>query len=68
MAAAGVPVHVLQRLLGHTSIKMTTRYVHVDQATLLSTVDTIRRALPIPGGSGHLAVTTQNADAQHALA
>lgn len=52
MAAAGVPVHVLQRLLGHTSIKMTTRYVHVDQSTLLSTVDIIRRALPISGSFG----------------
>ncbi len=49
MAAAGIPVHVLQRLLGHTTIKMTSRYVHVDQSTLTSTVDTIRRALPIPG-------------------
>jgi integrase len=53
MAAAGVPVHVLQRLLGHTTIKMTTRYVHVDQATLTSTVNTIRHALPIPGRFGH---------------
>jgi len=57
MAAAGIPVHVLQRLLGHTTIKMTTRYVHVDPATLLSTMDTIRRALPIETHYGTPAAT-----------
>jgi integrase len=59
MAAAGTPIHVLQRLLGHTTIKMTMRYVHVDAMTLANTVDIVSRALPIPerngtpAGTGH---------------
>jgi integrase len=57
MAAAGTPIHVLQRLLGHTTIKMTMRYVHVDAMTLASTVDIVSRALPIPERNGTPAVT-----------
>lgn len=52
MAAAGTPIHVLQRLLGHTTMKMTMRYVHVDPSTLADTVQTVRAALPIFYRSG----------------
>jgi len=57
LAAAGTPVHVLQRLLGHTTLKMTMRYVHVDPATLIATAATIRHALPIPDPNGTPVVT-----------
>jgi integrase len=48
MAAAGVPVPVLQQWMGHTSIKTTMRYVHVDEATALAFAPAIQRALPVP--------------------
>ena len=52
IATEGVPEHVLRRLLGHTTSKMTMRYVHVDPATLIATADTVRRALPVPERNG----------------
>jgi len=57
MAAVGTPLPVLQRLLGHTTIKMTMRYVHVDAATLAATVDAIARAFVSPSTFGHHVVT-----------
>ena len=57
MAAAGTPIHVLQRLLGHTTIKMTMRYVHVDAATLAMTVKIVSRAVCITPRAGRHLVT-----------
>ncbi len=61
MAAAGTPVHILQRLMGHTTIKMTMRYVHVDNETLASMAATVQRAIPIPNRDGHYSGTQPSA-------
>ncbi|MGO9582710.1 MAG: tyrosine-type recombinase/integrase [Acidimicrobiales bacterium] len=39
----GVDIHVVQRLMGHSSIKTTSRYLHLSDADLLAAVD---RAFP----------------------
>ncbi|MDD2786013.1 MAG: tyrosine-type recombinase/integrase [Patescibacteria group bacterium] len=39
LTAAGVPIRVVQELLGHTTILMTARYSHVSRSTLRSAVD-----------------------------
>lgn len=48
LGATGVAVHVLKELLGHSSIKMTLRYMHVERESVESTVALIRRAIPGP--------------------
>jgi hypothetical protein len=50
MAAIGVPLPTLQRMLGHTTIKMTMRYVHVDQFSIFAAGDIIERTLPLRFG------------------
>ncbi len=50
MANAGIPLPTLQRMLGHTTIKMTMRYVHVDPLSLVTAGSAIDRALPIRFG------------------
>jgi len=50
MASAGTPLPILQKLLGHTTIKMTMRYVHVDQASMAAAVDTVERIFASPDG------------------
>lgn len=57
MASHGVPLPVLQKLLGHTTLEMTMRYVHVDTATLASAVETITHAFLSPRTLGHQVVT-----------
>lgn len=47
-AAIGVSIPLLQKLMGHSSLKMTMRYVHVDPASIYSAVSAIERAMPVP--------------------
>lgn len=35
----GVDIHVVQRLLGHTNIATTTRYLHLSDTDLIAAVD-----------------------------
>lgn len=39
MADAGIPLHVLQRILGHKSIETTRGYLHPDTRHLASTAE-----------------------------
>ena len=39
----GEDIHVVQRLMGHSNIAMTTRYLHLSDADLLAAID---RAFP----------------------
>jgi hypothetical protein len=57
LAALGVPIPVLQKLMGHANIKMTMRYVHVDPMSVLASVAAIERAIPVPW---HLAGASPN--------
>lgn len=38
LSLAGVPLHIIQQLLGHKDIKMTLRYVHHNEAALRSAI------------------------------
>jgi len=49
LAASGVPLAVIMKLLGHTSIETTMRYVHVDQDTMNATAAIIERVMAAPG-------------------
>jgi len=42
----------VQRILGHTQIKTTQRYAHLDQESLLSAVNTVSAAAPNVLGEG----------------
>jgi len=35
----GVDIHVVQRLMGHSSIATTTRYLHLSDADLIKAID-----------------------------
>ncbi|MDQ7814251.1 MAG: tyrosine-type recombinase/integrase [Patescibacteria group bacterium] len=48
MASANIPLPVLQKLLGHTTLKMTMRYVHVDKASMSAAVETIEQVFESP--------------------
>jgi integrase len=58
LAAQGVPLPVIQKLLGHTTLKMTMRYVHIDQRTMNATAEIVQRAMAAPRRFGHPMVTT----------
>ncbi len=45
----GEDIHVVQRLMGHSNIATTTRYLHLSDADLLEAVVTTRLALHDPG-------------------
>jgi integrase len=53
LASAGVSLQVIQKILGHTSSKMTERYVRVNDAAVAEA----RRALDAPNSKLGLAVT-----------
>jgi len=42
----GVPLNVVQRLLGHTTIQMTIRYAHTPEASLEEAVTLLATARP----------------------
>ena len=48
----GRSLYEVQRILGHTEIKTTQRYAHLDQSSLLSAVNEITRAAPNVLGEG----------------
>ncbi|MEO5927753.1 MAG: tyrosine-type recombinase/integrase [Patescibacteria group bacterium] len=58
-AARGVPPPVIQKLLGHTSLEMTMRYIDIDTKTALSARDAIQRAMASPTRNVHLMSTNQ---------
>ena len=41
----GVPVPVVSRLLGHTSVRMTLRYVHMDDRDVRAAAERIGEAM-----------------------
>ena len=41
MADAGVPVHVLQRIAGHASLKTTQLYLHPDSSHIAAAGDSL---------------------------
>jgi transcription initiation factor TFIID subunit TAF12 len=45
-------LYEIQHILGHTQIKTTQRYAHIDQSSLLSAVNKITRAAPNVLGEG----------------
>jgi integrase len=49
---AGRSLYEVQRILGHTQIKTTQRYAHLDQESLLSAVNTVSAAAPNVLGEG----------------
>ena len=48
----GRSLYEVQRILGHTQIKTTQRYAHLDQESLLSAVNTVSAAAPNVLGEG----------------
>lgn len=48
LGAKGVPIQVIQRLMGHSTLRMTMRYVHFDPTTLSSTSAAIAGAMATP--------------------
>jgi site-specific recombinase XerD len=48
LAASGVPLSVIMKLLGHTSLETTMRYVHVDQNTMNATATILERVMAAP--------------------
>jgi integrase len=48
----GRSLYEVQRILGHTQIKTTQRYAHLDQSSLLSAVNEISKAAPNVLGAG----------------
>jgi integrase len=48
LALAGVPLPVVMKLLGHTSLEMTMRYVHTDQRAMNEAVTVLERMMPRP--------------------
>ncbi|MEM1141439.1 MAG: tyrosine-type recombinase/integrase [Pseudomonadota bacterium] len=45
LAMKGVPIAVIQQLLGHTDIKVTMRYAHLSQSVLIDAVNTLERPI-----------------------
>ncbi|MEM6819881.1 MAG: tyrosine-type recombinase/integrase [Pseudomonadota bacterium] len=45
LAMKGVPIAVIQQLLGHTDIKVTMRYAHLSQSILVDAVKTLERPI-----------------------
>jgi integrase len=50
MADAGVPLHRLQRIAGHTDPRITQRYLHPDMAALTEDGNMLSRHLQSPNG------------------
>jgi integrase len=48
LGTRGVPLPVLQKLLGHTTLKMTMRYVHVDPGTMRATARVVEHLMAAP--------------------
>lgn len=58
LTAAGVPLRVVQELLGHTTLKMTARYAHVEVASLRRTAALLEDAIPMPWSNGQPRVSS----------
>jgi integrase len=56
LATRGVPLHVVQALLGHSTITMTMRYAHVAPSTLRSAIEMLNPKTMVAGGFGQPAV------------
>jgi integrase len=52
LASTVVPVPVVQKLLGHTTLKMTMRYVHVDPKTMAATASVVVAVMAAPSEFG----------------
>jgi hypothetical protein len=48
MADAGIPVHVLRKIAGHSSISTTQRYLHPDLASITAAGDSLTAFLSAP--------------------
>jgi site-specific recombinase XerD len=53
MADAGVPLHVLQDILGHASVETTRGYLHPDDRHLVSAADQASAFLARPSTAPH---------------
>lgn len=58
LTAKGVPIRVVQELLGHTTIAMTSRYAHVAPSTLRESILKLAAQSSAPDANGTLMVTT----------
>lgn len=52
LAAAGVPIRVVQELMGHAAIQMTMRYAHLAPSTLIDAVGVLEAAARTPWATG----------------
>jgi len=71
LATKGAPLHVVQMLLGHSTITMTMRYAHVAPSTLRSAIDLLNPKTALTANTGHYLGTewsaTLQAEAKNAL-
>lgn len=54
LAMNGAPLHVVQALLGHSTISTTMRYAHVAPSMLRSAIDLLNPKTVVSGGFGQL--------------
>lgn len=57
LANNGVPLQVIQTLLGHSDLKMTQRYAHLEPLTLSDAIKTLEPQKPLAYNCGHNMVT-----------
>jgi hypothetical protein len=53
LGADGVSLPVLQKLLGHRTLKMTMRYVHIDVRTTYAAARVLERVMATPSAFVH---------------
>jgi len=59
LAMKGAPIIVIQRLLGHTDIKVTMRYAHISKSSLAEVIELIGNPYSVPK-SGLVAIAREN--------
>jgi hypothetical protein len=57
LAEEGVPLQIIQKLLGHTTLKMTMRYVHVSPQAMAASSTVIESTMAAPRQFGHQVAT-----------
>lgn len=53
LGAAGVPIRTIQRLMGHSTLKTTERYVHVDPQSMSAATSVVAREMATPSWLVH---------------